>query len=112
MAQVLPDVGRCDFCSAAPVVVRYPADDITLAAVEGPQGFRPAFVSKGAWLACLECSILIDTNQWPALEDRACELLERRGAVGDDMSPEVLRLWVLTAQEGFRTARTGPGVLL
>lgn len=59
----------CDFCSCSPIVARYKVKDFqTTVKVEDIELTQ---VSIGDWAACKECEVLIDTNRWDAVVDRA-----------------------------------------
>jgi len=60
----------CDFCSSEPVVARYKVRDFELPRVQ-VEDIELTQVSIGDWAACKECEILIDTNRWDAVVDRA-----------------------------------------
>lgn len=67
-------MGTCDFCSSptGPGKRSYHAhSQIRLRVDAGP---ITDYIDTGEWVACIECSVLIDVNDWKALMDRAKSL--------------------------------------
>jgi len=60
--------GTCDFCSArtGPDKKSYKAKSI-IALEAGPQ----LYMDSGEWVACVDCAVMIDHQEWKALIGRA-----------------------------------------
>jgi hypothetical protein len=60
--------GTCDFCSTGtgPGKKSYMARSV-IALEAGPQ----LYMDSGEWVACVDCAIMIDAQEWKALMGRA-----------------------------------------
>lgn len=79
---VFPDANwavRCDFCNVDVATYHIPAKDFEMPGLRGHH-------SRGAWAACIECGMLIDTNQWTKLIRRVADKYSERH--GTPMLPE------------------------
>ena len=63
--------GICDFCSSPDLFYGYLACDFTAAEVVVPHVGAFVLNSLGAWLACRECTCLIEDEKWEELLDRS-----------------------------------------
>lgn len=63
--------GICDFCSSPDLFYAYLASDFTAAEVAVPNVGFFVLNSLGAWLACRECTLLIEGQRWEELLERA-----------------------------------------
>jgi hypothetical protein len=61
----------CDFCSSADLFCGYLACDFTAAEVTVPEAGTFVLNSLGAWMACRECTRLIEGEQWDELLERS-----------------------------------------
>ena len=74
--------GICDFCSSPDLFYAYLASDFTAAEVAVPNVGIFVLNSLGAWLACRECTRLIEGQRWEELLERAFStFLELHGSV-------------------------------
>lgn len=63
--------GICDFCSSPDLFYAYLASDFVAAEVPVPNVGTFVLSSLGAWLACRECTRLIEGRKWEDLLERA-----------------------------------------
>lgn len=63
------DMVRCDFCGDDTIYASYDAADFVMSEI---------VLSEGYWFACRDCSRLIESNEWPALTERALEAFIQR----------------------------------
>ncbi len=63
--------GICDFCSSSDLFYGYLASDFTAAEVAVPDVCTFVLNSLGAWLACRECTRLIEQENWEGLLERS-----------------------------------------
>ena len=63
--------GICDFCSSSDLFYGYLASDFTAAEVAVPNVCTFVLNSLGAWLACRECTRLIEQENWEGLLERS-----------------------------------------
>jgi hypothetical protein len=63
--------GICDFCSSSDLFCGYLASDFTAAEVAVPNVCTFVLNSLGAWLACRECTRLIEQENWEGLLERS-----------------------------------------
>ncbi len=102
----------CDFCGvpdAGPVPTRtYPCErfDSGIPADRGPTGTTNGY--SGPWLACDDCSRLIDAGAWDRLVDRSVAAIVAGESVGRD-EVVALRATVSALHHGFRRHRLGDG---
>jgi hypothetical protein len=77
--------GLCDFCSDQEPVFRVPARDFRLPG-------QPMHMSHDDWAACRVCGLLIDSNRWTNLAQRAATTWEdHHGKPLDDTAKTRLR---------------------
>lgn len=94
---------KCDFCHAPSVKWDYDAQDFELPLLDGR-----TFVSQGGWIACDECSSIIEQNGIPVLTAAVSERLTSTNG----KSPEQWIASVKELQAQFLEFRTGPRKLL
>jgi hypothetical protein len=85
----------CDFCSDPKPVRVFNAPDFMLAKDS------PGYGSRGGWMACQHCGMLIDAGKWDLLQNRAVDALAAKyKAVGVPHS-DIVKI-VVQAHSGFR----------
>jgi hypothetical protein len=84
--------GICDFCSSPDLFFAYLASDFTAAEVVVPKVGTFVLNSLGAWLACRECTRLIEGQKWEELLERAFSTLHEIHGAELGMTPEDERL--------------------
>jgi hypothetical protein len=93
----------CDFCASPqqPVIFEYPCTDFV--AIElGPIDMG----MNGSWMACQECSALIDRGELSAL---AVRQIESRRDLPEDINFQAEIIGILVqAYMRFQSHRTGP----
>jgi hypothetical protein len=82
----------CDFCSSPDLFYAYLASDFTAAEVAVPNVGTFVLNSLGAWLACRECTRLIEGQRWEELLERAFRTFHENHGPKLDMTPEDERL--------------------
>jgi hypothetical protein len=100
----------CDFCSSRDVFYAYLAADFIAAEVVVPTAGTFALNSLGAWLACRECTDLIEGERWQELLDRSFRTFrEIHGAelgMTEEDEPRIREL-LRQIHAGFRRFRAG-----
>ena len=84
--------GICDFCSSPDLFYAYLASDFTAAEVAVPNVGTIVLNSLGAWLACRECTRLIECQRWEELLERAFSTFREFHGTELSMTPEDERL--------------------
>ena len=84
--------GICDFCSSPDLFYAYLASDFTAAEVAVPNVGTFILNSLGAWLACRECTRLIECQRWEELLERAFSTFREIHGAELSMTPEDERL--------------------
>jgi len=84
--------GICDFCSSPELFYAYLASDFTAAEVAVPNVGTFILNSLGAWLACRECTRLIECQRWEELLERAFSTFREIHGAELSMTPEDERL--------------------
>ena len=84
--------GICDFCSSPDVFYAYLASDFTAAEVAVPNVGTFVLNSLGAWLACRECTRLIECLRWEELLERAFSTFREIHGAELRITPEDQRL--------------------
>ncbi len=100
----------CDFCSSPDLFYAYLAADFTAAEVVIPNAGTFALNSLGAWLACRECTDLIEEEKWEELLDRSFRSF--RELHGPEMGmteadEPTMREFLRDIHAGFRSFRRG-----
>jgi hypothetical protein len=84
--------GICDFCSSPDLFYAYLAYDFSAAAKAAPTPGIHAWSSLRAWLACRECTCLIEVGKWEELLERALLTFHEVCGTELNMTPEDERL--------------------
>lgn len=104
--------GICDFCSSPDLFYGYLACDFIAAELVVPDVATYVLNSLGAWMACRECTRLIEGKQWEELLERAFRTFHDIHGSELNMTAEDERmirefLWHLHAQfRKFQVSRT------
>lgn|ERR1700729_98732 len=94
---------RCDLCHTTEVKWDYDCADFELPLLDGQ-----TFVSTGGWIACEECSDIIEQNGIPVFHEPVAQrLAENHGGSAERWKQSVSRL-----QAAFLEHRSGPRKLL
>jgi hypothetical protein len=100
----------CDFCYSRDLFYAYLAADFIAAEVVVPTAGTFALNSLGAWVACRECTDLIEGERWEELLDRSFRSFrEIHGAelgMTEEDEPRIRGL-LRQIHAGFRTFRRG-----
>lgn len=102
----------CDFCSSPDLFYGYLAADFIAAEVVVPTAGTFALNSLGAWLACRECTKLIEGHKWEELLDRSFRTFREMHGAELDMTEEDeprIRELLRSIHAGFRRFRAGEG---
>ena len=70
----MSDEPICDFCSHPQYAKRYHCADFPM---DQSPGF-PELRSKGDWLACSKCAVLIDSENWNGLLQHALNAFQKK----------------------------------
>ncbi len=106
----------CDFCSSPDTFYAYFAADFVATEVAVPAVGTFALNSLGAWLACRECTNLIEGERWEELLDRSFRTFREMHGAELGMTAEDepgIRELLRQIHSGFRRFRAGkvaPGV--